>query len=167
MSVGDINSTERGSGARLNDGKPPLELIPARAMLEYYSAQRASTTADRDRALDCLERLARWQETGFAGHLAKALNALADPMVDAARVFDYGRKKYAAWNWAKGMAWSVPMACALRHLKAILEGQPNDLESFLPHEGHVACNIIMLQTFVRSYPEGDDRCPVDYLRERV
>jgi Domain of unknown function (DUF5664) len=83
-------------------------------------------------------------------------------LADAARVFDYGRKKYAEWNWAKGMAWSIPLACALRHCLAILDGEENDPESGLPHVGHIKCNLLMLLTFAETFPDGDDR-PVRWL----
>ncbi len=109
MSVGDVNSAARGSGARYNTGKPPLSLVPLVAV------------------------------------------------EDCARVFDYGRRKYASWNWAKGMDWSIPLDCLLRHLLAWQRGEDNDPESGLPHLGHAMCNLVMLSTFARTYPEGDDR----------
>jgi hypothetical protein len=109
MAVGDVESTERGSGARFNDGKVPLDLIPLSALIE------------------------------------------------CARVFDYGRKKYAAWNWAKGMDWSVPYGCLLRHMAAWFDGEDSDPESGLPHLGHAMCNLVMLSTFARTFREGDDR----------
>lgn len=114
MSIGDINSDKRGSGARFNAGKAPMELVP----------------------LSALE--------------------------DCARVFGYGREKYAAWNWAKGMDWSVAYACLLRHMSAWFNGEDNDPESGLPHLGHAMCNLVMLSTFARTYPEGDDR-PAQWL----
>jgi len=76
---------------------------------------------------------------------------------DEARVWEYGKKKYAAWNWAKGMPWSVPFACAVRHLSAWQRGEDLDPESGLPHLAHVACNIRMLTLYSKTYPEGDDR----------
>jgi len=76
---------------------------------------------------------------------------------DEARVWEYGKKKYAAWNWAKGMPWSVPFACAVRHLSAWQRGEDLDPESGLPHIAHVACNIRMLTLYSKTYPEGDDR----------
>jgi hypothetical protein len=108
-SVGDVNSTERGSGARYNANKPDLSLIP----------------------LCTLE--------------------------DEARVWMYGKQKYAAWNWAKGMDWSIPMACALRHLSAWQRGEENDSESGLPHIAHAMCNLRMITLYSKTYPEGDDR----------
>lgn len=74
-----------------------------------------------------------------------------------ARVFGYGAKKYAAWNWAKGMPFSVVIGCLKRHLAAIERGEDIDPESGLPHIGHLMCNALMLQHYMDSYPEGDDR----------
>jgi hypothetical protein len=109
MSIGDVNSNARGSGARYNDGKPDFSLIP----------------------LCTLE--------------------------DEAQVWMYGREKYAAWNWAKGMDWSVPLASILRHLAAFQRGQDTDPESGLPHLAHAMCNLRMLTLYSRTFPEGDDR----------
>jgi hypothetical protein len=108
MTVGDIESNLRGSGARFNAGKPAMELIP----------------------LGGLE--------------------------PAARVFEYGAKKYAAWNWAKGMPWSVVVGCMMRHLAAMQRGEDLDPESGLPHVGHLLCNALMLATFRETFPEGND-----------
>jgi hypothetical protein len=114
-SVGDVNSKARGSGARYNNGKPDLSLIPLATLS------------------------------------------------DEARVWMYGREKYAAWNWTKGMDWSIPLACALRHLSKWQEGEELDEESGLPHLAHAMCNLRMLTLFSQNYKEGDDR-PVKELK---
>lgn len=152
--IGDVTSTAKGSGARFNAGKPPMELLPARVIADFYRGT-TKTEGERD-ALLCLDYLAHWQESGAQAALLNALAALAAPLQECAHVFDYGRAKYAAWNWAKGMPWSVPFACAVRHLVAILDGQETDPESGRLHMGHVACNIVMLMTFQKTYPEGND-----------
>lgn len=82
---------------------------------------------------------------------------------DEARVWMYGKQKYAAWNWAKGMDWSIPLACALRHLSAWQKGEENDPESGLPHLAHAMCNLRMLTLYSKTFPEGDDR-PVTWLQ---
>jgi hypothetical protein len=115
MSIGDVNSTEKGSGARFNDGKPDFSLIP----------------------LCTLE--------------------------DEARVWMHGKQKYAPWNWAKGMEWSVPLACALRHLAAFQRGEDIDQESGLPHIAHAMCNLRMLTLYSKTFLEGDDR-PKEWLK---
>lgn len=109
MAIGDINSNEKGSGARFNDNKPDYSLIP----------------------MCTLE--------------------------DEARVWAYGKKKYAAWNWAKGMDWSIPFACLQRHLAAWQRGEELDQESGLPHLAHAMCNLRMLTLYSKTYVEGDDR----------
>ena len=112
--VGDVNSNEKGSGARFNGGKPDFSLLP----------------------LCTLE--------------------------DEVKVWIYGKQKYAAWNWAKGMPWSVPLACLMRHMAAWQRGEENDPESGLPHLAHAQCNLRMLTLYARTYQEGDDR-PKEWL----
>ena len=109
LQVGDTASDKRGSGARYNSGKPPMELIPFRALYP------------------------------------------------AADVFGYGAQKYAPWNWAKGMAWSIPVACIQRHLAALQAGEDVDPESGLPHIGHILCNALMLSHYMQHCPDMDDR----------
>lgn len=107
--IGDVNSTEKGSGARYNSGKPDLTLIP---LITLY---------------------------------------------DEAKVWEYGAKKYARNNWQKGMNWSVPLACALRHLAKFQAGEDLDEETGLPHIAHAMCNLRMLTLYAKTFPEGDDR----------
>jgi len=113
--VGDVNSDEKGSGARYNNGKPKLSLIPLHTL------------------------------------------------TDEARVWEYGERKYKSWNWAKGMSWSIPYECALRHLAAWQRGEENDQESGLPHLAHAMCNLRMLTLYAKTYPEGDDRPPKELM----
>jgi len=157
--VGDINSAAKGSGARYNAGKVALELIPLRLLAKSYTSFVGSV-GDAGAAVRALDHLGRWQETGDAAHLYSALRELGldEGWRECAAAFDYGRRKYAEWNWAKGMAWSVPLACAARHLLALIQGKEHlDTESGVHHRGHVFCNVVMLLQYSRTYPEGDDR----------
>jgi hypothetical protein len=103
--------------------------------------------------------------TGARFNLGKAKLSLI-PMVtlyDEARVWEYGMAKYKAWNWAKGMAWSIPYECALRHLAAWQAGEELDSESGLPHLAHAMCNLRMLTLYASTYKEGDDRPPQELM----
>lgn len=82
-------------------------------------------------------------------------------LCDEARVWEYGKAKYAAWNWAKGMVWSAPFASLMRHMAAWQSGEDVDAESGLPHLAHAACNLRMLTMYTKTYPEGDDRPPAE------
>lgn len=159
MSIGDVNSTERGSGARYNDGKPDYSLIPLPVLSEViYKAGGVSLSA-------VLAHVGgfqlRYKTATDVRHLVNAISALEqlDPDVwnNCARVFDFGRAKYADWNWRKGFKWSVPLACIGRHAMSVYKGELLDTDSGLPHTGHILCNIVMLMDFIDSYPEGDDR----------
>jgi hypothetical protein len=148
--IGDINSEERGSGARYNAGKPPLELIPLDILGRYFVYENHPLG-------QAMIELGKFQRGGAAACLYQAIDIVGPAWIEAAQVFAYGRAKYAAWNWSKGMPWSVPIACAARHLLAMINGEENDHESGLPHRGHMLCNIIMLITYIDTYQEGDDR----------
>lgn len=152
MSVGDIHSTERGSGARLNTGKPDMSLVPLTIVADNLRLTRPDSIH-----VEALGLLGAFQSSGNVQYLHEAMFALGiDSWKDCAKVFEYGRKKYAAWNWLKGMAWSIPVACAARHLLSIIGGEQDDPESGHAHAGHVMCNLVMLVTFAKTYPEGND-----------
>lgn len=163
MNIGDITSDQKGTGARFNSGKPPMELIPLTCIARQLKSRiYTDDTFAVLPAAEALHHLGRWQAR--VGELVEVLNVLGPAgWEECAQVFDYGRRKYKAWNWAKGMAWSVPIACAARHLMAMMRGEENDPESGLPHRGHVFCNIVMLMTFADTFAEGDDRAPAGML----
>lgn len=152
MPVGDVNSSERGSGARYNDGKDPLHLVPARFWLDTLILEDWGLRVLKH--VDYLQVLDR--EAAFPEVIEKYKAYREQDLTLAAKVFEYGTKKYAAWNWAKGMNWSIPVGCIIRHLRAFSGGEELDPESGLPHRGHVMCNVIMLDWFIEHYPEGDD-----------
>jgi hypothetical protein len=167
--IGDVNSNERGSGARYNNGKPPFELIPLRIL-----AQSLERKYGPSRWTDALDDLGVFQESRNRVALYRALATMGlDGWPECASVFDYGRKKYKEWNWAKGMPWSVPLACAARHLKSLIEGEQNDEDkpdqpgSKLPHRGHTYCNVVMLLHYIDFFPEGDDLPPRELFERKI
>lgn len=163
-SVGDIHSSERGSGARFNAGKVPYELVPLCLVASFYDMTIVRDEGgDIDRAIIALDYLGLWQarRDSFDGvnFLYHTKAVLGDGIEEGVRVFAYGAQKYAPMNWAKGMRWTIPMACAARHLVAIIKGESLDPESGLSHRGHVFCNLDMLLEYddQGTYLEGDDR----------
>lgn len=168
MPVGDVNSTARGSGARYNDGKPNISLIPVALIAGTMPSPPPDDNliaAEQAAVRLALSFLGNFQTTRNVQSLDAALSVLGPYWEDCARVFEYGLHKYAAWNWAKGMAWSIPIACAGRHALAILRGEGVDSivkqGSGLRHIGHFMCNVVMLRTFVDTFKEGDDLPPAD------
>lgn len=74
-----------------------------------------------------------------------------------AEVLQAGAKKYAERNWERGFNWSIPYACARRHLMKWWDGEDLDSETGLNHLKHALCNIAMLIEFLDTYKKGDDR----------
>jgi hypothetical protein len=97
-----------------------------------------------------------YQFTGDVGFLETCVLQLEAYIPDCAHVFEFGRKKYSEWNWLKGMAWSIPLACIGRHAMKINEGEYLDVESGQSHWGHIMCNLVMLITYAEVFPEGND-----------
>lgn len=173
MGLGDIESNERGSGARYNDGKIPYELIAWKPMALALYVRGADSASDSRRDIRyALMSLGEFQAGGDACRLYDVLEVTAraagismvELYAETARVLEYGKRKYAEFNWAKGMSWQSVIACAARHLL----GTPDvpgmwdypkglDPESGLMHAGHVGCNVMFLLQFMDTYPEGDDR----------
>ena len=175
--VGDVNSDVKGSGARFNNGKPAMELLPLRVVAKVFEEAEIKRCVKQNKEytptpeIESLFYLADFQE-GNDDAIFSAIEVLGDlqeTLDECASVFDYGKRKYAEWNWAKGMKWSIPLACATRHLKAMIKGEwidpVEEKGSGLPHRGHVMCNLMMLGTYINTYREGDDR-PVKWLAFR-
>lgn len=60
------------------------------------------------------------------------------------RVAEFGAKKYAPWNWSKGIA-RVQLCCSLlRHTFAYIRGEDRDSDSGLLHTDHILWNAAAL-----------------------
>lgn len=71
-----------------------------------------------------------------------------EPLV---RVLEYGCEKYSRDNWKKGLDKAEILDSMQRHIVALMDGQENDLESGLPHIGHIMANAM----FYSHFSEGD------------
>lgn len=56
------------------------------------------------------------------------------------RVAEFGAKKYAPWNWSKGLPRVQLLCSLLRHTFAYLRGEERDSESGLLHTDHIIWN---------------------------
>jgi len=169
--IGNLGSTERGSGARFNAGKPHTFLIPLTAIASGMTLRRCRVLGSAPDPALAMALLGAFQLRGGGledrARLMCAMDELGPDWDNCGRVFDYGRTKYAEWNWAKGMPWSAVISSCEHHLRAMFLGEATDPESGLPHSGHAMCNLIMLWTYCETYPEGDDRPPAELFQPRA
>lgn len=168
--IGDVNSAEVGSGARFNGGKTQMEYIPASLIARFYNHltlkyPNSDNNGEKWQTIKILNHLGKFEEGDDSAVQDILGNIPVDHLWDStAKQFDFGAKKYAAWNWAKGMPWSVPIACIKRHAVCLLHGESIDPESDVHHYGAIGCNAVMLSHYLEHYPEGDDRPPSEYFR---
>lgn len=174
VTVGDLNSNARGTGARKSAGKPDWSQLPYWATLAI-AGEWPGIAQSSQHILAALRFMGDWQRGDNralqqAGAQILGLLAVLDGTLVpknypirawlwVVRVLEFGAKKYAKGNWAKGMPWSVCYTCAMSHLTKALAGEENDEESGLPHLAHALCNIVFLIGYRDLYPEGDDRLP--------
>lgn len=161
MTVGNIDSTEKGSGARYNDGKPDYSLLVISDIIPLLCDTYG--TEGHPNVIATVTKLGHFQQTHEPAYLYDIIDLLGtDAVEESCYVFTYGAKKYASWNWLKGMNWSIPLACAVRHSLAVLNGDEYDSESGQRHLAHVVCNVFMLIHYAKHYKEGNDLPPKEY-----
>jgi hypothetical protein len=77
----------------------------------------------------------------------------------AVRVLEFGARKYAPFNWEKGLSWSETADSMINHTRKWLRREETDEESGLSHVGHILCNALFLAAFVARGSGTDDRPP--------
>lgn len=71
-------------------------------------------------------------------------------------VLTRGAVKYASRNWERGMKWSYPVGCALRHIFKFVCGESYDEETGCHHLAMAAWNCLALMTYdIRKIGEND------------
>lgn len=76
-------------------------------------------------------------------------------------VLDFGKRKYAAHNWRKGISTTRLLGAALRHIFAYLRGETNDPETGLSHIAHAMCCCMFILELKVTHPQLDDRFVVE------
>lgn len=74
-----------------------------------------------------------------------------------AEVLTFGKKKYAAHNWRKGISYSRLLGALLRHTFSYLKGEDKDPESGLSHLAHAGCCVMFLLELSVTRKDLDDR----------
>ncbi len=82
------------------------------------------------------------------------------PLEIIAEVLKFGKDKYGAYNWRKGMEWSRLIAALMRHLLAWKEGEDKDPETGISHLGHIGCCVLFLLEYEARNIGEDDRYKV-------
>jgi hypothetical protein len=165
--VGDLTSTEIGSGARFNEGKPRWDLMLFRHIafissnfeeeIDFCPADvwSSMSTFQVCQTLDTAQLLLL--DTVNLGSVEKPNQW--DFLDEVCDVWEAGAKIYSSWNWATGMNWSHALSSMARHLRAIEKEEFTDPETGLSHTAHITCNAMMLAHWVNYFPDLNDLPP--------
>lgn len=82
-----------------------------------------------------------------------------DAVREVVRVLQFGKQKYSARNWERGIAYSRLYAAAVRHLSSwFQDGEDKDPETGISHLAHASCCVLFMLAFhVRGNKDVDDR----------
>lgn len=83
------------------------------------------------------------------------------------RVLTFGARKYNAYNWSQGIAWSRLYAATLRHLFAFWGGEDIDKDSGQHHLACAMCEIAFLLEHSEHKLGVDDRPTYGRARDDV
>lgn len=84
----------------------------------------------------------------------------ADALMEVGKVFEFGKQKYDANNWRKGIKYERLLSAADRHTKKYLSHLHSDVddESSIHHIAHAIANLLMVLQFdLENRKELDDR----------
>lgn len=79
------------------------------------------------------------------------------PLMEVARVYTIGSKKYGERNWEKGIKWTRIFGALLRHAFLWWAGEKFDKDNGQHHLAAVVFNSLALMEYERTKPEYDDR----------
>lgn len=107
-----------------------------------------------------LTNLVDMKENVYAQNLARAalleVNSLDnDFMINLCGARADGLKKYSLDNYRDEIPVQSLLDAAARHLIEIIRGQETDKYSGFHHLGHIAANLIMIETQIRLYHLGE------------
>lgn len=134
--ISDTSQKEQSSGVKFDANKPSLELLPPSYWIE------------RESKFSILMSSWYFYRDNFPGSLG----------FDAVPILEFGKKKYSAHNWFKGMRWGRLVGAFHRHCNKLVNGIwiPRDLtefdeESGLEHGRHSECCRIFLMEYFYAW----------------
>lgn len=150
--VGDKPTT---GALRFDTGKAELHHIHPAAWKAFLKANAEKLNATIIRLSGYFDEYFYFDNDGLEGGWA---GVDTSDVLQMTKVLEFGAKKYASLNYAKGMKYSRVINSFRRHILQLISGETNDAESGITHLGHIMCNYMFMLTYSVEKPEGcDDR----------
>ncbi len=159
LDSGNRRQFETGAVRDICEGKGRCDLLPLDVVGGYYDYIRSDVNHYQCSA-EIFRYLGRFQQTGDYLNLYKALdfyNAFPDldtEILEVAKHFEEGCKKYGDNNWQKGIPTHCYIDSAVRHYLKYLRGDKDE-----PHDRAFCWNIMCCIWTCIHKPELNDYAP--------
>lgn len=146
---GDRTEFETGAVRDMHEGKGRCDLLPLDVISEIHP----------DCQTGILSEISRFQDTSDVMHLKVALNrfltlnewSVPTMILEVAKHFEDGAKKYGENNWQKGIPVRCYIDSAIRHFLKWLRGDQDE-----PHDRAFCWNILCAIWTCENKPELND-----------
>lgn len=128
----------------------------ASALRKDWQEGRAGQAGSSPFALDSIEAVMDKRGVKYDDHKPPMSLLSRVALEAAARVLAFGAKKYDAWNWSNGIAYSRVVSALIRHALAYADGEQFDPETGESHMAHVMCCAMFLLDYEKHHPEMND-----------
>lgn len=152
LDSGERRQFETGAVRDVQEGKGRCDLMPLRV---------AAKVIDGDSILD---DIGLFRDTGDTQHLyfalrtaARMFDGLADMLLQVAKHFEEGAKKYGENNWQKGLPANCYIDSAVRHYLKWLRGDKDE-----PHDRAFCWNLMCCIWEVDFSPRAKGETAVDF-----
>ncbi len=143
---------------------PKIQASTAESVEQYMQAYAMQIhEADKSGKIDAADALRymlkseQSQGKKFDSHKPDMSLLSSIALFKVAEVMTFGKQKYSANNWRKGLAYTRLAAAALRHIFSWLGGESLDPETGCSHLAHASCCLMMLLEFETTRQDLDDR----------
>ena len=149
---GNRTEFETGAVRDMHEGKGRCDLLPLDVVAELYNDWWPEECYG-----DIFKHLYEFTKSGDYGHLVGVLaqcdpfDAVSDMLLEVAKHFEEGCKKYGENNWQKGIPARCYVDSAVRHYLKHLRGDNDE-----PHDRAFCWNILCCIWTCKHKPELND-----------
>lgn len=170
LDSGERREFETGAVRDIQEGKGRCDLLPLDAVSELLGNEQQEDTVKLVCVKRVLENLALFQYTKDVKYIKEAIYsfqfseyagdsciAFASMILDVAKHFEEGAKKYGEHNWERGIPTHCYLDSGVRHLMKWLRYDNDE-----PHGRAFVWNMICLIWTAKNQPQMDDMITYDW-----
>lgn len=158
LDSGDRTEFETGAVRDMREGKGRCDLLPLDVISDYfYYMSRGEAKTQEFKLQRVFGHISNFMDEGEIDNLFRAINAAEpfrdtyDMLLEVAKHFEEGAKKYGDNNWRKGIPVRCYIDSAVRHYLKYLRGDKDE-----PHDRAFCWNILCAIWTCKHMPELND-----------